>query len=359
MKKVTLSTEALKPALKKLSLAVSSKPVIPALSSLYCKVYEKEVELITSDLELTIFYRVPAEAQQSFELLIPFDFLSKVVQLSGNQPLIIEHPSARTARIIAGGDIYEIKSLEKPADFPKIPELPKKNSFHLEASVLDRIRDSLSTAGKDELRPAMTRSCLDISEGMLTIVSTDAHMLYRYQVPQVTRAPDQLLISAKMAKALSGLVNADISWHSTNIAFQSENITLIATRHEDKYPDYRVVIPDHQPNLTIYRSDLISALEKVLLASEANCTLLLNKAPGAIHVTAKDEDFGRAVESSVDGRYTGKADLVVLNPEKLLTLLHQVEYEEIRLHIDTARRAVLLSSETDENYLGMIMPLVQ
>lgn len=360
MKKVTIGTEELRPALKRLSQAVPEKPVIPAHSSFLCKVTEHEVELITSDLELTISIRLKAETVgHPFELLIPFAFFNAVVKLSGSQPLVLEHPSKKTARILADGDVYQLKSLEDPASFPERPELPKKKHLHLDAVVLDKIRDSMLTASKDELRPSMTKTCLNLLDGMLEIASTDAHMLYRYQVPKEVPEKDQLLVSTRMAKAMDGMESADVFWHKSTIVFQSGSITLCTTRHEDKYPDYRVVIPDHPANLAVKRTDLVLAYEKAVLANGKISSLELKRSPSAVYVTSKDIEQERAADILVIGSYEGNAENVGFDPKKMLTMLNQIDYDMIRLHIDTPTRAVLITSEEDENYLGLIMPYSQ
>lgn len=358
MKKFVISQEHLKAALKKLAQAVPAKSVLPTLSSLLCRVRGNEVELITTDLELTIIYRCLCESQEApFDLLLPFDFIKKVVALTGNMPIKIEHPSESKATIIAGDDVYALKSLEKVGEYPKLPNIPKKNCVKLSQDTMTKVRSSMESCGKEELRPAMSYSCLDIKDGNITIVGTDAHILYKYKVPCDQNIPnDQVLISQKLAEALEGTGDTELYWQSKHAAFKAEGITVIITRQEHKYPDYRVVIPDHKANLGINRNELISTLEKAVVANSMSCTM--NLKPETVVVTATDFDFEREVECPVAAEYTGTADSVSLNPKRLITLLTQVGYDKVSLHIDTPNRAVLISSEEDNNYLGMIMPLV-
>jgi DNA polymerase-3 subunit beta len=79
MKKIIISTDALKPALSKLGQAVNPKSVLPVLLNLYCRVTENQVELIATNLEITIYYRLQCAAKEAFDFLIPFDFLNKIV----------------------------------------------------------------------------------------------------------------------------------------------------------------------------------------------------------------------------------------------------------------------------------------
>lgn len=351
-----ISQEHLKAALKKLSQAVPAKPVIPATSNLLCRVSDNEVELITTDCELTILYKCPCESAEAFELLLPFDFIKKVVSLTGAMPISIEAPDDSRATIIAGDDVYALKSLEPVAQFPKIPSIPKKNSIKLGQETMNRVISSMEACSKDDTRPSMQYSCLDIEDGKITIVGTDANILYRYIVACDADIPkDQILVSQKLATALHGTGDLELYWQKKHAAFKAEGLTVIITRQEHKYPDYRVVIPNHEANLNINRNELITSLEKAVLANGSCCTMgLLEK---SVKVKASDLDYEREVDSVVAAEYTGSTAAVSLSPKKLITLLTQVDYDIVSLHIDDPKRAVLITSEEDTNYLGMIMPL--
>lgn len=360
MKKLIISTDILKPALKKLSQAVNPKAVVPALTNLYCKVAHNKVELITSDLELTIFYVCECETEGApFEMLIPFDFLQKIVSLTGSAPLTIQHPSSRRAKIIGIGDVYELNSLEKPENFPKPPTVPNQKSISLDENFIEHISKAMLTVAKDDLRPAMSRVCLDIVKDTMNIVSTDAHMLYTYKLQVDGDDNEQLQISPKMAKAMEGFKNIELSWHAKNIAVKSDNVLLVATRHEDKYPAYRTVIPKgNSANLPLERNSLVNALERGCLVNAIQNNLQLKKKTENICIAATDVDFERKSEIEIQGTYTGNTEEVAINPKKMITLMHQVDTDIINLHIHGATTGIVITSDEDPNYLGLIMPLL-
>lgn len=359
MKQFIISTDILKPALKKLSQAVNSKSVVPVLSNLYCKVGQNKVELITSDLELTIFYTCECETEGApFEMLIPFDFLQRIVALTGPAPLTIQHPSSRRAKIIGVGDVYELNSLEKTDDFPKLPGVPKQRTISLDESFIEHLGKALLSVSKDDQRPAMTRVCLDIADKDMMVVSTDAHMLYTYRIPVECSEAEQLQVSHKMAKAMEGFKKVELSWTAKNIAVKSDNVVLVATRHEDKYPAYKTVIPNNEPNLPIERNALISAMERASLGSVIQCNLNLTKKTDTICISSTDIDMERKAEVELSGIYAGNIETVGINPKKMITVLHQIDCNQVNLHIHSATKGIVITSQEDDNYLGLIMPLL-
>ncbi|RYZ52900.1 MAG: hypothetical protein EOP49_08500 [Sphingobacteriales bacterium] len=73
MKKLIISAELLKPALAKLAHVVQQKSLIPAASSLYCKVTPNQLELIGTNTEITIIIKLVCESQETFDFLLPFE----------------------------------------------------------------------------------------------------------------------------------------------------------------------------------------------------------------------------------------------------------------------------------------------
>lgn len=357
MKKLIIGTDTLKPALKKLSQVIAKSSVLPVLSNIYLKARKGEVELIASDLELTISYVCACECKEEFEALIPFDFLQKVINLSASQPWTLELIGAKGV-LRGDNDNYQLGTLEKVEEFPKIPDIPKKNTLVLDAKFMGWLDRSMGSVSKDESRPAMTKALLEFGTDGITIVSTDAHCIFRHFFPMAVPGPEQILISPKIARALQDFEKTTLFWHAKHIALKADNVTLIATRHQDKYPDYRVVIPNHGPNLEISRAELIGGLNKSALISGREVTFQFPTGKkGRFNLFALGEDTDRESEVCIHGTYTGSTEQISFSPHLFLTVLHQIPFDMIRLHIDTSKRGVLISAEEDPDYLGMIMPL--
>lgn len=358
MKKIILSTEELKKALKKLSQVILKNPVIPALSNIYLRASLGQVELIASDLELTISYVCKCECKKEFEMLIPFEYISKLIGLLPSQPMEIELLAGNKGRIAAEGDVYQLGSLDKIENFPKIPDIPKKKSITVDAAFMEWLDRAMASVGKDKDRPALSKALLEFGDKGITIVSTDAHAIFRYFYPAEVPGPEQILISPKIAKALQGFEKTTISWHAQHVALQADNITIIATRPNDKYPDYKVVIPNHKANLELHRLDLINVLNRAGLANGEDISFQFPADSGSkFTLHAFDTALGRISEVSATGAYTKMTKMVNFAPELFKTLLHQIPFDTIRLHIDGPMRGVLISAEEDGNYLGMIQPL--
>lgn len=359
MKKFIISSKQLAAALKKLEQAVSKKSVLPVLEDVYLKVRKAEVELITTDLELTIIVTCSGEASHEFEMLIPFEFIKKVCALAGDQPISIEMNGNR-GRIHGENDTYELGSLDKVEDYPKLPQPPQQKFIKMNGTFIEWLGRAKTTVSKDDLRPALQKICLDIKTDHLVMASTDANLIFTHEFPVESKNEDQLLISPKIAKALEGFTETEIYWSKQHIAFKSNNVTVIATRHEDKFPDYKVVFHNQDANLILGRQEVINALERACINNNTNkhTVIYLQREKGTIHFESTDLDLNRKILVDIPGSFRGETERTAVNAEKFLALMNQIEFDEIHLSIIAPEKGIQITSESDADYKSLIMPLI-
>jgi len=363
MKKFIISSDVLKPALKKLGQAINEKSVLPVLKNILCKVSTGEVELIASDLEITISCKCMAVTDtkaEPFDILLPFDFINKIVAVTRSAPIVIEYPSAKKAKMIVDNDVYEINSIDKVTDYIKLPVTGEEKTLVLDGDFAKTLAKVMLTTGKDERRPVMTRACLDIKPTESFLVATDAHFLSRFKIAVETDMEEQILISAKMAKAMEGMDSISLSWSDKIVCVKSDNITIWNNRFEDKYPNYQLIIPAYLANLALDKNDLIAALNKACISSihTKQTTLQLTKETGFICFETDDIDFGRKINVKIPGEFTGNTELIAINAKKLLVMMDQFSSDKVNLHINAATKAMLITADDAPEYLGLLMPLL-
>jgi len=362
MKKFIISSDPLKLAVKKLGQAVNEKSVLPALKNIYCKVGKNEVEFFTTDQELTIGYKCEAETggQEPFELLIPFGYLKDILRDMRSVPVTFEHPSTRKLKIVADADEFEQNSLDKLDDFVKLPGFPKKFMMQLEEGFADKLSLALLTCGEDETnKPALTRALLDINNGSSCIVGADGNYLFRYNLKLAAEEEQQIQFSHKMIKAIEGMEKPEINITAKNVCIHDGKLTVWGTRFEDKYPNYKSIIPDYPVTMKVEKGTLASVLRKACISTNTTkqIVLELKKEIGFVSYEADDNDMSRKIHGKFAADYSGKIDNISFNAGKMLTLLDQLVANDVRLHIHAADKAILISSEQDKDYLGFIMPL--
>jgi len=355
MNKLIISSETLKPALNKLGQAIGSNTALPILGNLYFKVTPGFVDIIASNLEITLIYRInDPTATESFEFLVPFEFVNKIVAINRHCPL--EFINGTVLKIKGPNDTYDIKASEKVADYPKLPEVPVWNNFEIDSQLLSTLKVALVTTCKPGGR--FPHVLMELAPGKITIASTDgSFMCFSKEFVSSQENTAELLLSHKVIKVLEGSDNAKLSYDDDRIAFVSGYITIINTRSTEKFPNFRAIFPQEWPgNLTLSKHELLEALGKCSLSKDPFMTTRMDfDKPQQIRFSATDDFID--INVSIQGEYTGPVKYTAVGADKLLQLLNQVDYSEITLAIHDSRRSIVVTSSEDEGYKALLMPL--
>lgn len=353
MKKIIVTTPNLKPALAKLSQAIHPKSILPVLTNIYCKVTSEKVELIGSDMEITIFYDCECIAKESFEFLLPFEFIAKIVALYKDAPLEIE--VGKTVKIKCNNDVYEIKPSSKIADYPKLPEVKIENIVTLNNDILNCIITAVATTGNT--RPQFSYVLLELAPDLITVASTDGvQMVFSQEFASESQIKQEILLSQKVIKSLSGVDDLIIWYSDKMIALDCGNFRVINTRGEEKFANFRKIFPlENEYNLSANKYSLIDALNKCSLVNDHFKAATVELSANEIRFIASDDMVN--INAPIEAAYTGTVASTAINYEKLLKLLNQVECIDVQFAIQDGKRAIVITSTEIKGYKGLIMPL--
>lgn len=354
-------------ALKKAKEVVSAKPQMPILENVLFRVNGDSVAIVATDLLVTIEVAIDIEnpTERYYSFLLPFDFLYKILQQVTVESITITLSDTelgkawrQDAKISALHDEIILEDLAQVEDYPAMPVLPPDNSVGVGSDLIEWLEAAIDTCGTDKIRSVLQNIYLEINGNTLTIASTNAHVLMEKLFIIESDKKAQLLIDTRIAKALKGFKNASISWSDTHLAFINEQIKIIATLGEDKYPDYRAVIPESKVSMSLFRNELLGKLEQLSL-TKSPTTIYFRKEIGTMVMEAWDTDYGRKITCRIEVDYYGEADLIMVNAANLLLLIDQVDYTMISLCITAANRPIVIKAEADPTYRALAMPTVE
>jgi DNA polymerase-3 subunit beta len=355
MKKIIISTEALKPALSKLGQAIAQKPVLPVTGSLFCRVTPDQLELIATNTELTILYRLECVAKEAFEFLVPYDVLNTIVAANKSCPLTI----SVTDKINIKGNIdeYNIRQAFKNEEFPKIPVLPQKNYVLMSDDMLKTLHIALITTAKPDVSAKLANVLFELKKNEITIASTDgSYAVFSRTFEYPHEFEEELLLTAKLIKAIEHSKDLKVHFHQKLIGFESGNITVIQTRSVDKFVNFRDVFPQEWPgNLEVNTYDLRDVLNRCSLVNDQLHTTNIKLTEGEMKFRSSDEMI--TVDVAMKCKYSGNIAEVNINSEKMMKLLQQVEYSEIDIALHDSKKALVLTSKESDGYKALLMPI--
>lgn len=357
MKKFIISSTVLAAALKKLSYAIHKNGQLPALGHVLVRASAGQAIFTTSDTEITIHHKLECECKEEFEFLVPFEFLNKIVAFNKACPLVFELKKSLT--ITDETTPYVLKSPMKIEDFPKLQELPKKKAFTINRDILHTLNIALATAGMNPKRPETDFVLMQVKDQKITVASSDnVSVVFSKAFDTEATEPEDLLLSNKIIKVLDGNDTADVFIQKKVIGFVAGDITIVNTRTEMKYGDFRKIFPADWPaNLTINRRDLLEALGKCSISADPGCTTHVDLSADEVKLLADDGIY--KINPSVKCVYGGEIKNTIVNSDKLTKLLHQVSCSEVSFAIHDSNRQIVISADGDPGYLAMIMPIAQ
>jgi DNA polymerase-3 subunit beta len=353
--------------------AVASRTgALPVLSGLLVRVVDGKVELVGSDLELTIRVRFPADVEGEGSAVLDGRLLSETVsRLPADKPVSVEVGDDQ-AKIEAGRFRSEIRTLAA-ADFPRLPEAQGDAVTVAAGPFSEGLRQVVPAASKDDARPILTGVLVASTDQGVRLVATDSYRLAVRDLPGVSLLTEgqKVLVGAKGLGELQRLLGSgdvDVHLGERDVTFRLqpaqfpriETEQLTARLIEGEFPNYQQLIPSGYPNrLTVEREALKDAVNRVRLVggqSRDSSPIRLAMNSDGLELSATAQDVGESHEP-VEAKFEGSEVTVAFNSQFLLDGIEAAGSDEITIEtIDPLKPAVLRGSDASD-FLYLLMPV--
>lgn len=367
--KFTVSSSELLYALQRAAGAIGSNPVLPVLEDFLFHLQENQLQITTSNLEVSISTSVEVNSEDRGAIAIPAKILMDTIKALPNQPVTLEiNEDNYGVEITSSYGKYRLSG-DNPDDFPSLPEEQNTDYIHLAGEAIQSaIAKTLFATSNDELRLAMNGVLTQIDFNDVTFVATDAHKLVRYSFKEVNSDVTASFILPKKAMALlktivGGTEMVKISFNGQNAFFHFEDSTLICRLIDAKYPDYNAVIPQNNPNiLRLNRLDFLNSMKRIAIyANKTTNQVALNISDGALTISAQDLDFSNDATEQMTCDYTGEGMTIGFNAKFFIEMLSVLDSKEVILELSAPNKAgIVLPAENKENedLLMLVMPVM-
>ena len=361
MNEIILNTDNLKRAVGKLAHSYNSKVLLPALLHVHCSVSGNEIKMTTSDIELTgeITIEADSNSESSSEFLIPFAELVQISKVLTSQEITI-CVGEKSVKIQSGFDEYELKSNSELGEFtlPKFETLD--NCIELGRQEVSNLKSVSTLLSADSFKLFKGLALLEVVGNKFTVVSTDATALIRLKSEcEGNRLDARIMLSEKVIKSLEDIgMPTSLRYSETMTCLEQLNYKLYASRSTATFPNYKAIIPNKEPNITINRAQLIEALTKCSLISGELKQASLSVEDGEMLVNAGHENSGIAIKTKVVLEQSGDNVVRSAYTLHLLKVLHEAKCEQVSLALYADSSSIVVTSPTDENYLSLVALIV-
>ncbi len=370
--------DALNEAIGSAGRAVASRSgALPILSGILIRATGDQVELVGSDLELTIRVSAGAECDEDGTAVLPARLFGDIVRALEPGAVSVE-VGEEEARIHSGRSQFSLRVLTAN-DFPRLSEVQGSGVRMDAVALAEALRQVITAASRDDARPILTGVLLVAEGSGLRMVATDSYRLAVRDLPGETVLAAALsgaaaegrhvLVPAKalgeVQRLLAGTASdnatasVELSFSEREACFDTGRARVSTRLIEGQFPNYQQLIPSGYPNrLIVAREAFIEAVKRVRLIGRDrdNAPIRLAMGPSGLELTTIVHDVGQAQEL-LDAKYEGTETTVAFNPEFLLDGLAALSSDEVVVEtLDTSKPAIVRSAE-ESDFLYLLMPV--
>ncbi|MBQ2247991.1 MAG: DNA polymerase III subunit beta [Tidjanibacter sp.] len=370
--KFTISSSTLLSLLSTTGKVVSNKNTLPILDYFLFDLKNGVLKVTASDLETTLVATVGVEnVERDGVIAAPVKLMLDSLKEFSEQPLTIEADENTWEITIS----WKSGSLSIPGSsglsYPALPALADDRcAVELDVDMMiGGINKTIFATADDDLHPVMNGIYVNLAQGVVTFVATDAHKLVKHTSEAEIATDASFILPKKPANLLRGILLKEddavkVEFDKKNVVFHLKNSTLVCRLVEGVYPNYNAVIPAANPNRVIVdRVEILNAIKRVAVCSNQATNLVEFKiGNNVINLATKDIDFSYSAHESVSCAYEGSPIVIGFKSTFLVDILSNIETPSVVVELADSTRAGVFKPLYDEpqsaNTLMLLMPMM-
>lgn len=370
--KFVISSSVLSSRLMTIGRVIVQKNTIPILDCFCFDIQDTTLTITASDNDTTLTAKAELnECDSDVRFAVNAKTLQDAIKEIPDQPLEC-YLNTESYELTVEYQNGQYKLMGQSAEEYPTPAISDETrlEFDLECQKLvPSITRCMIAAANDTLRPQLNTICFDIHSQEVSLVSSNGNQLAltKLAMPELN-AEGSYLLGTRPASLLKGMLakaegNVHFSLGQRTAIVHTEEYSLTSRLVEGRFPNYRSVIPQDNPNIvTVNRLALVSALRRVLVFANAQAVLVkFRLGPNTMNISSQDIDFGKSAEENMLCDYMGTPMRIAFKGSVLLDLINNIEGDDITLKLSDPSRAGLIvpaKQKEGEEVLMLIMPSV-
>ena len=370
--KFVISSSVLSSRLMTIGRVIVQKNTIPILDCFCFDIQGTTLTITASDNDTTLTAKAELnECDSDVRFAVNAKTLQDAIKEIPDQPLEC-YLNTESYELTVEYQNGQYKLMGQSAEEYPTPAISDETrlEFDLECQKLvPSITRCMIAAANDTLRPQLNTICFDIHSQEVSLVSSNGNQLAltKLAMPELN-AEGSYLLGTRPASLLKGMLakaegNVHFSIGQRTAIVHTEEYSLTSRLVEGRFPNYRSVIPQDNPNIvTVNRLALVSALRRVLVVANAQAVLVkFRLGPNTMNISSQDIDFGKSAEENMLCDYMGTPMRIAFKGSVLLDLINNIEGDDITLKLSDPSRAGLIvpaKQKEGEEVLMLIMPSV-
>lgn len=362
--KITCTTENLRDAVLTAERFTGRHITLPILSHILCRVDEKKISFIATNLEVGVEYHLTGKIQKTGAVTIPAKPFSQLLSAIRDETIILE---AKQHQLILHTPTSDINLFGlNPSDFPTLPSIKKEHVFILSAeALLAALHQVVPAAAISDLKPELSGVLFLVNPKSVVLAATDSFRLAEKTITSYDGSKEHIeyIVPLRTAQELLRTLSTDpnidvrISIGEHQVVFEWGDTRILSRLIDGAYPPYQNIIPaTYETTLLVNRDDLLKKIRLAAVFSSRLNDVTLRFSPTELEVaTTNTETGGTTGRMSTKGR--GVSGATVFNYRYLSDGLEAVSGENVVLSLNGVSGPTLIQNPSDNSYRYLVMPI--
>ncbi|MBQ3241068.1 MAG: DNA polymerase III subunit beta [Akkermansia sp.] len=359
--KFSLAKQVLLDGLNKVTGAVSTRPSMPILSNVLLSAADGELQLMTTNMELTIMTKVPCMVEKEGAVTLPAKKLQSIIRELRDGEVEVDVKDT-VATICCNRAKFKLNGLSAD-EFPGLPSFREVREFKVPQAMLNKgFRYTEFAIANDGMRYVLNGIYTCFQDGKLTLVATDGRRLALFENELEFPESQNVCIDipsravAELHRLLGDAGDVMVRVTTNQAAFDFGDTLLITKLIDGNYPNYRQVIPSrYNERIVLPAPELNETVRRVsLLSSEKSNIVSFRFVLGVMQVQSSAKNMGEASEEMpID--YNGRELSIAFNADFVQAPLKAVGDSEVAIDlIDASSPGVM---RVADEFLYVLMPI--
>lgn len=366
--RIYVLSENLQKKLPIINRAISSRSQLPVLLNLLLEAKEGKLKISSTDLEVGIETKIPANIEEEGGITVPAKIFSELINSLPSEKITLQTKDNSIA-VLSTKTKSSFQTISRE-EFPKLYEETGKEIIEIEKEALIKsFTKVVFAASLDTGRPALSGILVKRENDGLLLVATDGYRLSlnRYKIKFQDKEETlnkQLLIPARVireiifAKEQDGKVKIYISEKNNQVVFELEETVLVSRLIEAEFPVYEKIIPSNHTTRFIFdREEMQKAVKmSAIFARETANIVKFSVKNNKVTISANMPSVGENTVE-VDVETTGDETEIAFNAKYILDVLTNIEEEQMVFEANGPLSPGVFKIKGDPSFLHIIMPI--
>ena len=367
--KIIIKKELLLENLNKVSKAISTKNLVPALAGIKFDLKKEGLTLTASDNDITIETFIPKNDDMTIDevgsIIIHGRYILDIVRKIPDKVVNLEVFDETKIIISTDNSEYNLNGINK-RDYPNINLEESQNPIIIDSKEFKKMVNQTAFAtSQDESRPQLTGINFNIMKNEFECNATDSYRLARkvLNLKEETKENYNIVVPSKNLIELIKIIEDDpIELHIFNnkILFKSKNTLFQSRLINGSYPNTANLLPkDSLLNVTVNINDLYNVIDRVsILTSDKEKNIVTLETNGdTLIMRSSSVEIGRVEEKMKIKKDKEQEIKISFSAKFMMEALKVFEGEEATINFVGEVNPIIIKDNKEDNLIQLVLPI--